>query len=172
MIAALLSLTEEKMIRLTFEKDDIGELRYLRFYHPDPVVMKRCETVWLKSKNLKTGQICELTGLNAKTVRSHLKLYENGGIEALKNRTPHRPQGELEQYKQSIEQEFRERPPASIQEASERIFKLTGIRRSDTRVEIFVKRLGMGFRKTGGIPAKADLAKQEEFLKKIESCHK
>ena len=75
-------------------------------------------------------------------------------------------QGEWDEHKQSIEEEFRQRPPASIKEAGERIFQLTGIRRSDTRVEIFVKRLGLKFRKAGGVPAKANLAEQEEFLKK------
>jgi transposase len=157
---------EAEMIRLAFTQSDIDELNYLRFHHPDPLVMKRCETVYLKAKKLKTGQICDLTGFDVKTVRSHLHLFKNGGIEALKHRKPYRPQGELDAHKQSIEQEFRERPPASIKEAGERIFKLTGIRRSDTRVEVFVKRLGMAFRKTGGVPAKADLAAQEEFLKK------
>jgi transposase len=154
------------MIKLDFSQKDIDDLNYWRYYHVDPVVMKRCETVYLKAKGLRPGQIQQLTGNNVKTIRSHLHLYKNGGIEALLHRAPYRPQGELEAYKQSIEQEFNERPPASIKEAGERIFTLTGIRRSDTRVEVFVKRLGMKFRKTGGVPAKADLKQQEEFLKK------
>jgi transposase len=154
------------MISPTFTQADIDELNYLRFHHPDPMVMKRCETVYLRSKKLKPKQIRELTDLDPRTIRSHIRMYEKGGIEALKHREPYRPQGELDEHKQSIEQEFRQRPPASIKEAAERIFQLTGIRRSDTRVEVFVKRLGMTFRKTGGVPAKADLAKQEEFLKK------
>ena len=154
------------MITLNFNQNDIDELNYLRFHHPDPMVMKRCETVYLKAKNLKTGQIRELTGLNVKTVRAHINLYKNGGIEALKQCNIYRRKGELDAYKHSIEQEFLLRPPASIKEAGERIFKLTGIRRSDTRIEVFVKRLGLKFRKPGGIPAKADLAVQEEFLKK------
>lgn len=165
-ISSPFHFTEEKMIRLSLTRNEIDELNYLRFHHPDPIVMKRCETVYLKAKKLKTGQIRELTGFDVKTIRSHLRLYENGGIDALKHREPYRPKGELEDHKQSIEQEFRQRPPASIKEAGERIFTLTGIRRSDTRVEVFVKRLGMTFRKSGGVPAKADLAKQEEFLKK------
>ena len=154
------------MITLHFSQTDIDELNYLRFHHPDPTVMKRCETVYLKAKNLKTGQIRELTGLNVKTVRTHIILYKNGGIEALKQCNIYRRKGELDKHKHSIEQEFRQRPPASIKEAGERIFKLTGIRRSNTRIEVFVKRLGLKFRKPGGIPAKADLAAQEEFLKK------
>jgi len=154
------------MIVLNFTQNDIGDLNYLRFYHPDPMVMKRCETVYLKAKNLKTGQIRELTGLNVKTIRSHINLYKNGGIEALKHREPHRPKSELDEHKLSIEEEFRQRPPASSKEAGERIFQLTGIRRGNTQVKAFIKRLGLKFRKPGGIPAKADLAAQEEFLKK------
>ena len=154
------------MITLNLSPNEIDELNYLRFYHPDPMVMKRCETVYLKAKNLKTGQIRELTGFNVKTIRSHINLYKNGGMEALKYRDPYRPKSELEEHKQSIEQEFQQRPPASIKEAEERIFNRTGIRRQKTHLEVFVKRLGLKFRKPGGVPAKADLEAQEEFLKK------
>jgi len=34
------------MIILDVPQDDLDELNYLRFYHPDPIVMKRCETVY------------------------------------------------------------------------------------------------------------------------------
>jgi transposase len=128
--------------------------------------MKRCETVYLKAKGLKTGQIHELTGRDVKTIRSHLQLYKEGGVENLLERQPYRPKSELEEHQLSIEEEFRARPSASIKEAGDRIFKMTGIRRSDSRIEVFLKRTGMKFRKTGGIPAKADIVAQEEFLKK------
>jgi hypothetical protein len=58
---------EGEMIKLNFTPSDIDELNYLRFHHPDPIVMKRCETVYLKAKKLKTGQICELIGFDVKT---------------------------------------------------------------------------------------------------------
>ena len=63
------------MITLDFTEKDIDELSYLRFYHSDPMVMKRCETVYFKAKKLKTGQIHELTGFDVKTIRSHLYLF-------------------------------------------------------------------------------------------------
>ena len=154
------------MIELSFSPADIDALNYERFHHPDPMVMKRCDTVYLKAKGLKTGQIQQLTGRNGKTIRAHLHLYKDGGIDALKHREPYRPKSQLDDHKQSIEDEFRQRPAASIKEAGERIFQLTNVRRSDTRVEVFLKRSGFKFRKPGGIPAKADLAAQEEFLKK------
>ena len=81
--------TEDRILGLDFTCGDIDELHYFRFYHPDPMVMKRCDTVYLKSKGLKTGQIRELTGRNIKTIRAHLHLYKDGGIEALKRRVPY-----------------------------------------------------------------------------------
>jgi len=157
---------EDHMLTLHFTQGDIDELNYQRFHHPAPMVMKRCDTVYLKAKGLKTGQIHELTGRDVKTIRAHLHLYKDGGIEALKQREPYRPKGELDDHRSAIEEEFRQRPATSIKEASERIFQLTNIRRSESRVEVFLKRSGFKFRKPGGIPAKANLAEQEEFLKK------
>jgi transposase len=154
------------MIKLHFTPADIDELNYQRFHHPDPIVMKRCDTVYFKAKGLKTGQIHKLTGRDVKTIRSHINLYKDGGIEALKQRKPYRPESELEEHKQSIEEHFRQRPAASIKEAQSRILQLTGIQRSESRVEVFLKRSGFKFRKPGGIPAKANLVEQEEFLKK------
>jgi len=87
--------------------------------------MKRCDTVYLKAKGLKTGQIQQLTGRNGKTIRTHLHLYKDGGIEALKHREPFRPKSQLDEHKQSIEDEFRQRPAASIKEAGKRIFLAT-----------------------------------------------
>jgi transposase len=61
------------------------------------------------------------------------------------------------------------RPPASGKEAAARCKKLTGVERSPERMRVFMGKIGMKFRKTGAIPAKADLDKQEEFKKKCWS---
>jgi hypothetical protein len=63
------------MIKLSFSPSVIDELDYWRFHHSAPVVMKRCDTVFLKSKGLKPGQIYALTGRNVKTIcKSSVKL--------------------------------------------------------------------------------------------------
>jgi hypothetical protein len=87
------------MIKFSFSQSDIDEVYYWRFQHPDPMVMKRCDTVFLKSTGLKTGQIHELTGRNAQTIRAHLHLYKEGGIDGLLDRQPYRPQSKLETYR-------------------------------------------------------------------------
>ena len=61
------------MITLTFSQSDIDELNYWRFHYPDPIVMKRCETVYLvylRAKGLKTGDIRHLTSRDVKTIHS------------------------------------------------------------------------------------------------------
>ena len=158
------------MIRLTFTQEEIEQICYERFHHPDPIVMRRCETVYLHAKGFKIKAICEITELNIKTVRDHLHLYEQGGLEAIKTRNPYRPTSDLDNHRLSIEEEFRRQPPASLKEARERIRQITGIERSISSLEVFLKRIGMSYRKTGGLKnntaSKADLVIQEDFLKK------
>jgi len=61
-----------------------------------------------------------------------------------------RPKSELEPHKASIEAYFREHPPASIAEAAQKIYELTGIKRGPAQVRNFLKSIGMSFRKVGG----------------------
>ena len=61
---------------------------------------------------------------------------------------------------------FEIKPPASIKKAMSDIEKLTGLKRSENRIRVFLNSLGMKRRKTGMIPAKADVAQQEAFKKK------
>jgi transposase len=157
---------EDLMISIPLSESELSDLRYYRFYHPDPIVLRRCEVVLLRACGHTTREIEELTGLNVKTIRVYLHLYLEGGVDAILERSPRRPTSDLENHRQTIEQSFREHPPASLKEASERIFQLTGIRRSTTRVGVFLKKIGMSFLKTGSLPAKADPEQQKEFLEK------
>lgn len=58
-------------------------------------------------------------------------------------------------------------PPATVAEASEHIFEMTGVRRQPTQVRQFLKRLGMKPRRVAAIPAKADVRVQQEFKERI-----
>jgi len=63
-----------------------------------------------------------------------------------------------------LKAEFEARPARSINEAAERIEKLTGIRRSPTQMRQFLKDLKLKRLKVGQIPAKADPEEQKAFL--------
>ena len=72
----------------------------------------------------------------------------------------------------SLEAEFRERPPRTVNEACRRIEELTGVRRNYTRVRLFLRdTLGLHWRKVGAVPVPPKFSvaehaqKQAAFLK-------
>ncbi|MCD6455892.1 MAG: winged helix-turn-helix domain-containing protein [Methanophagales archaeon] len=71
----------------------------------------------------------------------------------------------MSKHRTTIEEYFREHPPANVKEAMAKVEELTGIKRSENRVRAFLKSIGMAPRKVGTIPAKADPEEQESFLK-------
>ncbi len=93
-------------------------------------------------------------------------MYQTGGIEALKVLNFYCPKSELDKYREQVKTEFEVRPAKSINEATQRIENLTGIRCSPTQVNQFLKGLGLKRLKTGHISAKADPEKQRVFLEK------
>lgn len=157
------------MIQITLSAEDIQELHYQRFHHPHPRVQLRMEVLWLKSQGIAHGTIAAIAGVSRNTVRKYLRMYLAGGIEGLKELTFNRPKSELAAHSSSIEESFREHPPASIKEAAQRIQALTGIQRGQTQVRKFMKDHGMTFRKVAMIPAKADPEVQEEFKKNLRT---
>jgi transposase len=99
-------------------------------------------------------------------VRRSLREYERGGIEELKQVRFRQPESELQAHQSTLEEHFREHPPTSIGQAANTIEQLTGIRRSEVQVGIFLKKMGLKRLKTYAIPAKCDGEAQETFKKK------
>jgi transposase len=121
------------------------------------------EALWLKSQGLAHQEICRLAGISKGTLCSYLKAYQQGGLEKLKEINFYKPESKLVQHTHTIEEYFRKHPPATIKEAMAKIEELTGIKRSQTQVEKFLKTMGMKCRKVGMVPAKADPEEQAEF---------
>ena len=153
------------MIKINFTEEEKQALDYGRYNYPDPRVQRKMGALWLKSLGLSHEEICRVTGISPNTLRSYLRAYQRGGIEALKRLKFYQPSSEMSQRRTTIEEYFREHPPASVKEAMAKIEELTGIKRSENRVREFLKSIGMAPRKVGMIPAKADPEEQESFLK-------
>ena len=141
-----------------------------RFHHPHPRVQLKIEAVWLKSQDLPHQQICQLVGISGNTLRRYLQDYQAGGMEKLSQINFYRPQSKLEKERATLKTYFQKNPPATINEASDKIFELTGIRRSPTQVRKFLKSMGMRCLKVGFIPGKADPKLQEEYKKEKRSA--
>jgi transposase len=154
------------MINPKFSEEEKEKIHYERYNYPHPRVQQKMEVIWLKSQGETHQKIAQLARIHVNTVTKYLREYEKGGIEKLKEVNFNKPKSELINYKDTIEQELRKKPPASINQASEQIKELTGIKRSPTQVRIFLKKIGMKCRKVGVIPSKADPDIQEAFKKK------
>lgn len=152
------------MLKFEFSPEVVDKLHKERTQHPHPRVRQRMEALYLKALGFSHQEIGRIVRISQTTLREYLCLYETGGIEALKQLNFNRPQSNLDDYQEQLHQEFEERPPATTGEAADRIEQLTGLRRSPTQINKFLKKLGLKRRKVGQIPAKADPEKQEQFL--------
>ena len=127
-------------IQLEFTPEQIAELRYQRYNHPIPLVQRRMETLLLKAYGLAHEQIEEIVDIAGNTMREYFELYQQGGIEKLKEVNYHRPESELVKHIVTLEAYFQENPPASIKEAQQEIEDLTGVKRSESQVREFLKK--------------------------------
>jgi transposase len=123
-------------------------------------------SVYLKALGYQHQEIGRIMGIGQRALRRYLRMYQAGGIEALKVLNFHRPKSELDKHREQLKAEFEACPAKSINEAVQRIEKLISIRRSPTQVGKFLKDLGVRRLKVGHIPAKADPQKQKAFLEK------
>ena len=127
-------------IQLSFTPEIQEELNYQRYHHPVPMVQRRMEVLWLKSHGLAHELIARLAGVSENTMRDDFRLYEAGGLDKLKEVNLFRPTSELDVHITSLEEHFRNHPPATIKEAQYEIEQLTGIKRSETQVREFLKK--------------------------------
>ena len=121
------------------------------------------EALWLKSQGLSHGEIAPLTSISANTLPAYLPQYLEGGIEASKIVNFRQQQSELMDHHQTRFDYFLQHPTATIKEAQAKIKELTGIRRRQNRIRLFLKSIGIKRYKVGTIPAKADLEEQDRF---------
>jgi len=157
------------MLRISFTPEAIEAIKYERLHHPHPRVQQKMWAVWLKACELPHHEICRIADISENTLRSYLNQFVEGGVEALKRVSFQRPQGELDEHRETIEEHFRREPPCTVAEAQSTIAHLTGIKRGPTQVRQFLLRIGMKFRKVGAVPAKANPDVQETFKKKTSS---
>jgi transposase len=153
-------------IQLAFTENDLKEIEYWRYHHPHPKIQKRFEALWLRAQGFKRNEILKVCKIGKTMFTNYLKMYEEKGIEGLKELKYVKQKSKLYEYKKTIEQNLKLSPPHNLSEASSRIESLTGLKRSNVQIMKFLKKIGIRCIKVGVIPAKADIEKQKEFLKK------
>src|SRR3990172_3250433 len=143
------------MIKIEFTPEEIDTLEYERYHHPDHKVQKKMEVLYLKSQKVEHQEICRLCRISKPTLVTYLKQYQEGGIEQLKKFGYTGQSSELDEHATTLEAYFKEHPPRTVAEAQRAIKELTGIERSPTQIQAFMKRIGMKCRKVGYVPGRA-----------------
>ena len=132
--------------------------------------------LFLKSYGLKHKDICAICRISRPTLVGYFTEYKEKGIAGLKVFRWKGQPSKLNAYKELIDKEFEKVPPKTVNEAQDRIEKLTGIRRSPTQIQAFLKKLEYKYLKTGSVPGNGDgqdeLREEErEDFKKNNCCH-
>jgi transposase len=160
------------MIKLIIEKEK-QEMLYENFLTENhrKICLKNF-VLYLKSFDYPHNEICKLAQISKPTLTEYLTEYKNNGIESFKIKKWKGQPSKLNDYIDIIDKDFEINPPKSINEAQERIEKLTGIKRSPTQIQIFIKKLNYKYLKMGSIPGNGDGNDEkreeirEEFKKK------
>jgi transposase len=143
------------MIRINFTPEEIAELKYERYHYPHPKVQQKMEVLYLKSQGLAHQEIRRLCEISKTTLTVYLRQYQAGKIERLKQLDYQGQPSPLNAHATTVETYFQSHPPQTIAEAQAKIEELTGIRRSPTQVNAFLKRIGMKRCKVGFVPGKS-----------------
>jgi transposase len=154
------------MLTLQISNAEIAALRYEMYQYPDPIVQRRFHALYVKAKNPKNSCsiIGELVGLERQSVSKFIKIFNESGIESLKFNNYGTNHSELQKHQETIISNLESKPVHQISQAKARIEALTGITRSLSSVQVFLKRNGFTCKQIGHIPAKADTEKQEKYL--------
>jgi transposase len=124
---------------LAFRDEDRRTLAVERYQHPDPRVQRRMEVLWLLSQGETPARAGPLAGVSKATVERYVALFRRRGVPGLGEFHWVKPTSALEKHRRALEPEFRERPPHTVAEAIQRIEAITGVRRKETQVRLFLK---------------------------------
>ena len=122
--------------------------------------------------NYPHHEICEVARITKPTLTAYLKEYQENGIESFDTKKWKGQKSKLLDYKDIIDKDFEINPPKTINEAQDRIEKLTGIKRSPSQIRAFLNKLNYKYLKMGSIPGNGDGEDEkreemrEEFKKK------
>lgn len=151
------------MIKIDITQMDVETLNDLQLNHPHNVVRTRALILLLKHQDVPHHKIAKITNLSQNTVRAAMQAYKNGGVELLISINFRKPTSKLVPFDDRIGKHFNKNPPTSINHARDEIKKLTGVDLKNTQIRMYLKKLGLSYRKVNCVPAKVNVDAQKNF---------
>lgn len=153
------------MIRLTIPEIDREAIAEAL---DDPTVEDRVKrklmALRMHELNVPHGSIAKTLNVSDDTITNYVKLYQEKGLSGIFENRYYQATSQVEPFLDEIRQSLDDDPVSSAKEGGQRIERLTKIRLSETKARRIMKKLGLHYRKTAGIPGKSDPQLQLDFL--------
>ena len=123
-----------------------------RVSHPNLRVREKMLVIWLLHCGATRDHAAVVVGASRATVQRYVAAFRAGGLDGLRQCHVYRPASEMAAYRDLIRESFEKQPACTMAEACDRIFRLTGLRRSPSQVRKFLKDMGLKFHRVRMIP--------------------
>lgn len=152
------------MLTLNISPTDIELANYERIHNPIETIRKRTDAIYWTSQGFGRTEVAAISGVHRNSVKNYVKLYNAGGLEALKRFEYKGFDSVLSGHRVTLEAYFGAHPPRTAREAVAKVKQITGTGLSQGEMRRFMHEMGMKPLKTGHVPAKADPVAQQLFL--------
>lgn len=159
-------------------KKDIQFINKNRIHYQQKALRVRLNILWLTTRHNNAPDIAEYAGCSPRHVFNIIQKYECYGLAGVLEYDKFKKDSELETYSELIKMDLESNPLPTAKEIRERIFQLTGIKKSVNQVIIFIKKLGAKHIKPTCVPMgknetdlKEKTIKQKEYVEKILKHH-
>lgn len=140
------------MIKIEFTEEEKLTLYEGFCNHPHHKVRLKMHCLYLKSIGFSTHEILKICRISRSTYALYIKAYRENGIAGLTQLKYEGQPSKLDDYTDKVKDDFRDNPPSTLSQARNRIFELTGIKRSIPQIQEFLGRIGLRRLKTGSLP--------------------
>lgn len=151
------------MIKINLSEDTRATLMELHQTHIHPVIRQRADVLLLRSENISNKKISKITGLSEPTIIDYVHQYRAKGEAWVTTLNFRKPVSKLQSFDAEILAHFEKNPVSTIAQACSEVSKLTGITVKNTQMRAYLKKLGIKWRKVGGVPANVDIEAQQKF---------
>lgn len=129
-----------------------------------PKLRRKLMALKMRASGIPLKMIASSLSVTQRSISNYLAEYRTGGLSATMEDRAYCPDSSVDPYLKKLEDEFRKSPIGNAKQARLRILQLTGITLSPSQTRRIMTKLGMGYRKAGQVPGKANGEEQLDFL--------
>jgi transposase len=151
------------VLKINLSLNERALFRDLHQNHIHHVIRQRAHVVLLRSEGIPNTAISSITGLGETTIIDYARQYLQEGEQWVTTLNFRKPVSQLQPFDEKIKDYFDKNPVSTISQACKEVLDLTGVSLKNTSMRIYLKKLGVTWRKVASIPAKVNIEAQQKF---------